>query len=414
MNTNILKTKKIGVFCVLILLSIALQASNLRSPRNEDYLKRVENLNTIIELRITDEVVEQIDLMVFRRKRESEVILGRTSLYFPVIENLLRERNLPDELKYIAVIESALKPAAVSRQGATGLWQFMKGTALLFGMTIDKTIDERRDVYISTEKALDYLTLLYEKYGDWTLALAAYNCGTGNVAKAINKAGGETNYWKIRKYLPKETQYYIPKFIAASYMMNYYHMHQLTPTTPPEEIKMVSSVRVFNKIHFKELCKEFDLSIETIQLLNPMFLKDHIPASKDGQFYLTLPESKMFSFIDKYSAPEFLVYLPGNYNSDRTKTTALNSPDTKNLIASATILDNKILTVRDKFKVADFIDQMKSSMVYTSAEVKFYKLGRKESLADAARVNNISLDELMKLNNINEEGLINPGSIIRI
>jgi hypothetical protein len=409
MNTNILKTKKIGLFCVFTLLAIAVQAFNVVSLRNDDYLKRVENLNTVIELRITEEVTEQIDLMVFRRKRESEVILGRTSLYFPVIENLLRERNLPDELKYIAVIESALKPSAVSRQGATGLWQFMRGTALLFGMTIDKTIDERRDVYISTEKALDYLTLLYEKYGDWTLALAAYNCGTGNVAKAINKAGGETNYWKIRKYLPKETQYYIPKFIAASYMMTYYHIHQLTPTTPPDEIKMVSSVKVFDKIHFKELSKEFDLSLETIQLLNPMFLKDHIPASKDGQYYLTLPESKMFSFIDKYSAPEYLVYLPGNYNFGR-----FNSSDSHNMIASASFLDNRILMIRDKFKTADFIDQMKSSMVYSSSESKFYKLGRKESLSDAARVNNMTLDELMKLNNFTEEVLINPGSIIRI
>ena len=197
MNTFRIITRNLVMVCFLI--HVALVSAISKSPSNAEIIKRIENLNTIINLQITDEVTKQIANYVENYRRDSEAILGRSSLYFPMIESQIREKNLPDELKYITIVESALIPGAVSRQGASGIWQFMKGTAELFGLKVTKHIDERKDMVKATDKALDYLRLLYEFYGDWTLALAAYNCGTGTVSKAIKKANGKTNYWVLQK-----------------------------------------------------------------------------------------------------------------------------------------------------------------------------------------------------------------------
>ena len=194
MNTFMNITKNFVIVCFLNLVSIT---AFTKSPNNAEIITRLESLNTIIDMRITEEVLTQVNYSVEKWRYDSQVILGRSSMYFPVIENILREKNLPEDLKYIAVIESALLPRAKSRQGASGMWQFMEGTAEMYGLNITRHIDERRDIIKSTEKATDYLQLLYETYGSWTLALAAYNCGTGRVNKAIKKTGGSKNYWTV-------------------------------------------------------------------------------------------------------------------------------------------------------------------------------------------------------------------------
>lgn len=176
-------------------------------------------------------------------------------------------------MKYIAVIESSLRPDAVSSQGAAGIWQFMKGTAKLYGLEISKYIDERRDVELSTEKALLYLSTLYDIYGNWTTALAAYNCGPGNINKAIKKANGSTNYWELAKYLPKETKEYIPRFIAASYLMNYYYLHDITPIEPENEFKYTGAVRVYEKVYFKDLVSDLNIDMELVKDLTLFTLK---------------------------------------------------------------------------------------------------------------------------------------------
>ena len=182
MNTLMKITSNYVIVCFLFFVPITAFS---KSPRNADMIKRIESLPTIIDMRITEEVLAQINNSVEKWRYDSQIILGRSSLYFPVIENVLREKNLPDDLKYIAVIESALLPVAKSRQGAAGMWQFMARTAEMYGLNINRHIDERKDIIKATDKATDYLQLLYETYGNWTLALAAYNCGTGRVNKAI-------------------------------------------------------------------------------------------------------------------------------------------------------------------------------------------------------------------------------------
>lgn len=405
---------KIRFICFLALSMLwvtAISATEAKSRSFADYIKRVENLNTVVDIRINEDVTGYIEHYISKRKRESEEILGRTSLYFPMIENVIREKNLPDELKYIAVIESNLRPDVVSRQGAAGLWQFMKGTALLFGMTIDKHVDERRDVYKSTDKALDYLRILYNQYGDWTLALAAYNCGSGKVNKAINQAGGKMNYWHIRKYLPKETQMYMPKFIAASYLMNYYYMHGMSPAAVSHELKHTSTVRVFEKMSLSKISEEFGVNMETLRFLNPMFVNGMIPASKDGQYYLTLPETAMFAFVEKYSSPEHLVFVPSNLNYD--KLMAQNAARQKSA-EFVTLLKNRSYSIRDNSKRAEFLNKLKDNLNPETKQFRLYKLGKKESLMDVAKAQNISLEELMRINNFTENSVINPGSVIRI
>lgn len=383
-----------------------------KSPNNAEIIKRVENLNTIIDIRVTDEVTEQVLSWVEKRRRDAETILGRTSLYFPMIEQALREKNLPDELKYIAVIESSLLPDAESHQGASGVWQFMKGTGELYGLKIDKHIDERKDLVKSTDKALDYLKLLHEAYGNWTLALAAYNCGTGTINKAIKKAGGETDYWKIAEFLPKETQKYIPRFIAASYLMSYYYLHDLTPAEPSDDLKYIVSVKVFEKTEFKKLSKELEIDIDLIRFLNPMYRKDVIPASEEGNYILTLPDVKMFAYIDKYNAASNIVSNPIAFVR-RPEPAEVVTEVRKNVsVEYIKELHKTQLAVRDNLKDSSLLARLGEDMTLENQQLKLYKMRKKESLADVAEAHRIPLADLMTINKVNEEKGLAPGSII--
>ncbi len=383
-----------------------------KSPNNAEIIKRVENLNTIIDIRVTDEVTEQVLSWVEKRRRDAETILGRTSLYFPMIEQALREKNLPDELKYIAVIESSLLPDAESHQGASGVWQFMKGTGELYGLKIDKHIDERKDLVKSTDKALDYLKLLHEAYGNWTLALAAYNCGTGTINKAIKKAGGETDYWKITEFLPKETQKYIPRFIAASYLMSYYYLHDLTPAEPSDDLKYIVSVKVFEKTEFKKLSKELEIDIDLIRFLNPMYRKDVIPGSEEGNYILTLPDVKMFAYIDKYNAASNIVSNPIAFVR-RPEPAEVVTEVRKNVsVEYIKELHKTQLAVRDNLKDSSLLARLGEDMTLENQQLKLYKMRKKESLADVAEAHRIPLADLMTINKVNEEKGLAPGSII--
>jgi hypothetical protein len=366
-------------------------------------------------VRITDEVQEQVLTLVEKRRRDAETILGRTSLYFPMIENAIREKNLPDELKYIAVIESSLIPDIQSHQGAAGIWQFMKGTAELYGLKVDKHIDERRDLIKSTDKALDYLKLLYDIYGDWTMALAAYNCGTGTINKAIKKSGGKTGYWDIYEYLPKETKKYIPRFIAASYLMNYYYLHDITPKEPSDDLKYIITVKVFEKLDFKKLSKEFEIDLDLIRFLNPMYRKDQIPANEDGSFTLNLPDIKMFAYIEKYSHIDHIITSPYVFvrnTTDNNAPLAINK--NANTLEFTAFLVKKNMSVRDNFKDSSRLIKMGKILYPDSDKKVFYKMKRKESLSDIAVSNNIPLEELLAINNIDPEKGIPPGSIIKL
>lgn len=385
------------VTLTFLVISFLAPASTSASKKS-DYTERIHNLNTVIDIRMNDLVEEQIDFVVNKKSKDSRYILGRTSLYFPKIENALRSKGLPDELKYIAVIESSLQPDAVSRQGATGLWQFMKGTAQLYGMEVSKYIDERRDIEISTDKALDYLQVLYNIYGNWTIALAAYNCGPGNLNKAIKKAGGSTNYWKVAPFLPKETREYVPKFIAMSYLMNYYYLHDLEPIEPAEEYKNTGIIKMYNKTSFKSLSEELSLDISIIKKLNPIYVKDIIPQNDEGKYFLILPEPVMFTYLEKTKRFEDLVFLSSYVNNTATN-------DGKNSLLTNASDQNKsdMLFLKSNMRevVSEKISDYMSSIKYPrNNAAKKHFLKRKESLVEIALTYQIPLEKLMEINNI--------------
>ncbi|MBP8238592.1 MAG: transglycosylase SLT domain-containing protein [Saprospiraceae bacterium] len=235
-----------------------------------------------------------------RSRRTAELIIGRSILYFPMFDEHLKRYNLPKELKYLPVVESALNPKAVSRAGAGGLWQFMPGTGKMEGLQSNKYIDERFDPIKSTEAAMRHLSRLYEMFGDWELALAAYNSGSGNVTRAV-KRGRSQDFWRIQRYLPRETRNYVPAFMAATYLCEHFLLHGIEPAVPEMDMQITESIKVYNAFSFFELATLTGLSIETLESLNPAYVGGYIPENANG-YYLTLPRRVMPAVLEFLAA----------------------------------------------------------------------------------------------------------------
>lgn len=259
----------------------------------EQIKARLAAINTDIELRYDATVQSQIDTYLKQahgRKRLAS-LLNLASYYFPIFEKAIKDAGLPEELKYLPIIESGLKAKAKSHMGAGGLWQFMPATARGYDMTVNSTLDERSDPYVSSEKACVYLKKLYNQFGDWGLAIAAYNCGGGTMQKAIRRAGGDAsqhNFWTVCNYLPAETRKYVPKFIAMTYIMTYYTEHGMPKVTVANPLT-TDTIRVNEKGSLKNVASMVNLPIEDVKNLNPHFTTDVIPATTKKPCTLILP-----------------------------------------------------------------------------------------------------------------------------
>jgi membrane-bound lytic murein transglycosylase D len=286
-------------------------------PRNipdSVYIQRLEKTEQVIDLSYNPAVLSFIKMYTERKRGQVERMIGLSDYYFPLFEEMLDKYDLPLELKYLSIIESALDPVATSSAGAMGLWQFMYGTAKLLDLEITSFVDERRDPVKSTEAAAKYLKYLYDIYSDWHLAIAAYNCGPGNVNRAIKRSGGKTSYWDIYYLLPRETRGYVPLFIAATYMMNYYAEHNLTPQTPAMPTS-VDTIMINNYLHFDQISATLNIEKEHLQALNPMYRRGVIPANEKKQYPIVLPREKTLEFIAKDTtvfAYERSRYFPSN------------------------------------------------------------------------------------------------------
>lgn len=263
------------------------------------YAERIDKLReqTTIELVYNDHVKSFIDVYAVKKKAHMSKILGLADIYFPMFEQALDKYNIPLELKYLAVVESALNPTAGSHAGAKGLWQFMYATGKLYKLNVTSLVDDRMDPVKATEAACQHLLDLYNRYGDWFLALAAYNSGGGNVNKAIRRADGLKNYWAIWPFLPKETRGYVPAFIAVNYVMNYSQEHNIYPTDPGIMADGVDSVTVHQPLHFDQLHEMLNIPMEDIKFFNPQYKADIIPANAKTPMSLRLPEKYIDSFI---------------------------------------------------------------------------------------------------------------------
>ena len=264
------------------------------------YAERIARLRsqTTMELVYNKHVKSFIDVYAVQKRDHTCRILGLADIYFPLFEETLDKYDMPLEIKYLAVVESALNPRAGSHAGAKGLWQFMYGTGKVYKLNVTSLVDDRFDPIKATEAACQHLQDLYETFGDWFLALAAYNSGAGNVNKAIRRAGGLKNYWAVWPFLPKETRGYVPAFIAVNYVMNYSQEHNLYPTDPGIMANGVDSVTVHQPLHFDQLHEMLNIPMEDIKFFNPQYKASIIPASAKTPMSLRLPEQYINSFID--------------------------------------------------------------------------------------------------------------------
>ena len=314
------------------------------------YADRLNRLPSVISLPYNHIVRDCIDLYAERKRDLVRYMLGMADFYFPIIEEVLDRHDLPIELKYLAVVESALNPVALSRVGASGLWQFMLPTGKIYGLEINSLIDERRDPKRATEAACSYFKDMYAIYGDWNLVMAAYNCGPGNVNKAIRRAGGKRDFWAIFPYLPRETRSYVPLFIAASYIMNYYCDHNLCPLQTSLPLA-TDTVMVNQALHLQQVSEVLQLDLATLRALNPQYRRDIIPGNTRPSV-LKLPAAATYAFVGqedtifKHRMEEFLANIPVN-----TEGTQSNKAATREQITHVVLQGENLYTIANRYGV---------------------------------------------------------------
>lgn len=299
--------RHISILCLLIVFSTMTsflcahaQGVSGNNPQVPEYIyqRRMETLDkqSPIKLEYNPQVRAYIDAYLVRRRDHLANIISRSELYFPIFEECLAKYNLPQELKYLAIIESALDPKAKSKSGAMGLWQFLYHAGLMLDLQVSSYEDDRCDPIKSTDAACRYLQYLFQSLHDWQLALAAYNGGIGTVQKAIERSGGKKTFWELAPYLTNEMKAYVPAFIAVNYVMNYYQLHNVVPLTPKYNYQDIDTVYVNMSLGFDQISRASGVSRDDLQLLNPQYIKDFIPYD-DMPRLLVLPKNNVSRYI---------------------------------------------------------------------------------------------------------------------
>jgi membrane-bound lytic murein transglycosylase D len=272
---------------------------------DEIYLARLQKLDaeSPFDLVFNEHVKKYIEVYTVKKRKVVSRVLGLSHLYFPLFEDALDRHGLPMELKYLAIVESALNPVAVSRSGAGGLWQFILSTGKLYGLKVNSYIDERRDPYLATEAACTYMKYLYKTFGDWQMVLAAYNCGPGAVSRAIRRSGGKNTYWELRPWLPTETQNYVPAFIAATYAMHHSADHNIYPVLPKKEFFFADTLKLRSRINLHEVSGLLGINYDDLSFLNPAYKVGIMPLNDKGNT-LVLPPRYTGIFLQNQSLIE--------------------------------------------------------------------------------------------------------------
>ncbi|WP_300488687.1 lytic transglycosylase domain-containing protein [Flavobacterium sp.] len=367
------------------LLKDRLKRLDEKSPFNIEYNQGLENI---------------IKSFLKNRPKAFERMMAISEYYFPMFEEKLAKYNIPLEVKYLAVVESALNPKAKSRVGATGLWQFMYATGKQYNLEVNSYVDERSDPMKATEAACQYLSTMYGIFGDWDLVLASYNTGPGNVAKAIRRSGGLTNYWNIRKYMHKETQGYLPAFLATMYIYEYRKEHGIVPKRAPLTYFETDTLMVKQKMSFKQLSDLLDVPVEQLRLLNPIYKLDVVPYVTDKAHYIRLPKQKAGMFVSN----EDKIYAYVQYEEEKREKPFTTTNIRKDAIAQRT-------TKRDSLAIANVEDFPMKAVKKT--RIKYYTVKRGDNLSEISSKNNVTVAELKKWNKL-KKNTVNAGQKLKI
>ncbi|HPY81762.1 MAG: transglycosylase SLT domain-containing protein [Bacteroidales bacterium] len=427
----------------------------------EQYAEYIANMQSIIPLTYNNYVHSYIQVYGFRYRERVEIMLGLAEYYFPMFEDILTSYDIPQELKYLAIIESALNPRARSKAGAMGLWQFMPATGKMFGLSINSFIDERRDPFQSTHAAAQYLKQLHGIFNDWILAIAAYNCGPGNVRKAITRSGGKRDFWEIYAHLPRETRGYVPAYIAAFYVFEHHELHNLYPREV-QYPSAIDTIMVRNAITFNQISQVIDMPLKLLEDLNPQYKLAAIPTTKQGST-LYLPVEYITPFLKMQDA---IIAYRDSVHQDSVKIAEVNSiasnaqtvvyytiksGDNLSLIASwfhvrvsdirtwNNIKGNTIVAGRrlqlyvpeHKQKYYEALNTMsftqkqrisgnisspqKTQETANSGSYELYTVRSGDTLWDIAnKYESVSAEDLRTLNNLSKSSKIHPGMVLKI
>ena len=368
------------------LLKERLKKLDEKSPFNIEYNPALENV---------------IKSFLKNRPKAFERMMAISEYYFPMFEEHLAKYNIPLEVKYLAIVESALNPKAKSRVGATGLWQFMYATGKQYNLEVNSYVDERSDPLKATEAACQYFSAMYGIFGDWDLVLASYNTGPGNVSKAIRRSGGLTNYWNIRKYMHKETQGYLPAFLATMYIYEYKKEHGIVPKKAPLTYFETDTLMVKQKMSFKQLSDLLDIPVEQLRLLNPIYKLDVVPYFSDKPHYIRLPKQKAGMFAS--NEDKIYAYLKFEEDKREKPFTTIR----KEALAQRTANG----TGRDSVAIADVEDFPMKSVKKT--KTKFHTVKRGDNLSEISSKYNVTVAELKKWNKLKKNS-VNAGQKLKI
>lgn len=389
------------------------------STSDETMRRRLAELPTVIDMPYNKIVRSYIDRYLEKGRPLVASLIGLSTYYMPIFEQALEAEQIPQELKYLPVIESALNPNAVSRSGAGGLWQLMPATAKGYDLEISSLVDERRDPYKSTKKAAKYLHDLYDTYGDWSLAIAAYNCGPGNVNKAIRRAGGDPkkqDFWSIYQYLTPETRGYVPMFIAANYVMTYYPDHNISPVLPTRPL-VTDTVGVSSRVHFDQISKVLDIPKEELRILNPQFRADIIPATSARQYMLILPSRQAQAYI--MSESEILAYEADKYarrvdaEPGEIYETDLVESDVNPLLASTPSEADEAVAEEPEQQEVAAVPARETSNLQASTRTVTHTVGANETINDIADRYKVRVADIRSWNSLRRNA-VRPGQKLSI
>ena len=351
------------------LLKERLAAMDAKSPFNIEYNQGLENI---------------IKSFLKYRKKSFERLMGSSEYYFPMFEEALAKQNVPLEIKYLAIVESALNPKAVSKMGATGLWQFMYQTGKQYGLKIDSYIDERSDPLRASDAAAQYMTNMYKIFGDWDLVLASYNSGAGNVSKAIRRSGGQQNYWNIRKKLPKETQGYVPAFLATMYIYEYHKEHGIIPNRAVVQHFATDTIMIKQQMTFKQVSDLLDIPVAQLQVLNPSYKINVIPFYKNQHHYLRLPQEK----IAVFASNETQIYAYVQHELDKRE---------------RPFQMQKAIVVKDTVNAAVIAAKI--------PEFRYYKVKKGDNLRSIAAKYNVAVLDIKHWNKLSSSSVVSGKSL---